>query len=509
MKTRKTFKKLLACVLAIILVVPTFALAFAENEEAMPVIYITGQGPGLVSAEKEVIYPVNIPDGYIGDVCKKLVVPLSLAMASGDYKEYGNGLYDAIIPFTDKMKCDNNGEVTNGSGPQNKSSTTASIIRENSNLKVYYFAYDWRLDPVDVVDSLDSYVSYVKTKENVPKVNVIARCLGANIMLAYMDKFGSNSIAQCVLCSSSFDGFDSIGAIFAGEIKLDSDAIERFVSVYLSTDKYADDPTFEIARCLVTCINATPILDFSAETLMKVLGGIRGDAMRRLLRDSVGTMPSFWSYIGDNYYEKAKAYLFDGAEDEFAGLIEKIDNFHYNVLNNYNEILDKAESDGAFIYNVCKYGFQAVPVTGKDFTMGDSLAGTKSSSMGATCSTLTGKLSKDYLEKADMKYVSPDRQIDASTCKYPEHTWFIKNLAHRNMPTSIDDLFLAILETPGYTTVDNVGAYPQFLIASDDGSVIKAQTKLNSAQSEKYNTNPIKALIMILVDLLKMLFKIK
>ena len=66
-----------------------------------------------------------------------------------------------------------------------------------------------------------------------------------------------------------------------------------------------------------------------------------------------------------------------------------------------------------------------------------------------------------------MKYISPDKKIDASTCMYPDTTWFIKDLHHN---------YFAPIEAPSVEimrydmTVDN-DKYPQYMVNVDNASL--------------------------------------
>lgn len=506
----KTVKKVIACVLCVLMAFSCVAVAAsAEDFKPLPTIYIKGAAGALVEKARDIkskeIYPISIPDGYIGDACKELAVPLGRAMLTDDWAEYGAGLYDAVMPIVGKFPLDKNGEASDGSGSKFTSSSKEGRMYHGVgtpiDMPVWNFEYDWRLDPITCADELNAYINTVKSKTKADKVNIIARCLGANVVLARFDKYGAEDINDCILVCADFNGFDAIEAVFTGNIKLDSASVDRFSSCYLGTDTYANDPTFETVRYIVTCLDYIKVLGFSADVLQSVVDGIKDGALAKIIRESVGTMPSFWSYIGDGSYAKAMKYVFGGYEEEYAGVIEKADAFH-KILVRWDDILDGAEEDGARFYNVCKYGFQMIPVTGADNRMTDSIVTTETSSFGATCSTLTGKLSASYLLEADAKYVSPDKQVDASTCRYPDHTWFIKNISHRNMPSCLDELFAAIINHDGYTTVFDLEEFPQYIVASDDNTSIAPLTKENGATEEKMNSDATSAAIKLLVKLI-------
>lgn len=462
----------------------------------LPTVYISGQGSRLTAdgtINSETIYPISVPDGVIGDAAKKLITPLSTALITNRWKEYGDGLFDAVYPFVEKLGCDKNGNVTNGSGQILRSTQGVGYTTYTGDivgiLPCWSFFYDWRLDPNELADQLHEYIEFVKSKTYSRKINVVARCFAGNIMLAYINKYGSQDINDLIFCSIGFDGFESIGAIFAGKIDIDADAVDRFANTYFAIDDYAEDSTFELVRNLCTYLNYTGGVDLAGDVLNRVVKGIRGDALKRLLLCSFGSMPSFWAYVGEDHYEDAKAYLFGGVEDEYKGLIEKLDRYHYDVLVNYKDILKKAENQGTRIYNICKYGIPIIPVIGNSKVMSDSIISTERTSLGATCSPIDGVLGKDYLKTADPKFISPDKQIDASTCMYPEHTWFIKNNAHRNMQVWMDIIFNAIFERDGYTTVFDIPGIPQFLAATDNSASVFPATVENTDHSDRFNAN--------------------
>jgi hypothetical protein len=80
-----------------------------------------------------------------------------------------------------------------------------------------------------------------------------------------------------------------------------------------------------------------------------------------------------------------------------------------------------------------------------------------------------GALSDKYINirvsEGKGKYISPDKQIDASTCLLPDNTWFIKNVDH-SYTDAVHSLVLALINNPA-CTVDTLGEYGQFNNAKD------------------------------------------
>ncbi|MCR5151462.1 MAG: hypothetical protein K6B52_09605 [Clostridiales bacterium] len=480
--------KLTALMLA---VTGVFSLAFikpsAVSDDQIPVVYMHGQG-GYITADStlngEMIYPPTLDTGYFLNLAKKLSFPFVKGDLTGNWKDYGDVIYDEIYPLFEELSLDGNGNVKNSSGPMGRPTLSPQLLTPDSKSKLrYYYIYDWRLDPEDIVDDFNEYIQAVKAKTRSEKVNIVARCFAGNIVLSYFNKYGAQSVNDCIFSCCGFGGFKVFGSAFAGEFKFDAGTIDKFVNYFLSTSEYKDDQVFQALRYFVTLSRYSGLLTIVSNNVKRAMRGIHDDGLRRIARDTVGTMPSFWVYVGDEYYEKAKSYLFAGCEDEFAGLIEKIDYYHYNILNSWESILDKAESDGARIYNVSKYGFNNLPILGKNNTMSDSILDTAVSSFGATCSVFDGVLSDEQVKQANGKYISPDMQIDASTCRYPEHTWFVKYLDHRAMPASLDYLYEEIFAFDGYTGVDDLEDYPQYLVSIEYEEKLEIADKVNTDSS--------------------------
>ena len=79
--------------------------------------------------------------------------------------------------------------------------------------------------------------------------------------------------------------------------------------------------------------------------------------------------------------------------------------------------------------------------------------------------------------------------LDASTCPLPDHTWFIKNVGHRDMPDSITSLFEAIYEFDGYMTVFDDEAFPQYLFFDEATQLISPLTADNMVSENEQEWN--------------------
>ena len=121
--------------------------------------------------------------------------------------------------------------------------------------------------------------------------------------------------------------------------------------------------------------------------------------------------------------------------------------------------------------------FPNVPIIESHYENSDFVVDVKYASLGATAADYDKTFPADYVQAVpgEINYISPDRVIDASTCAFPEKTWFIKNTTHLNNytedPDSVFGFFDWLFAADGASSVQNE-TYPQFLVEKPDQSVV-------------------------------------
>jgi hypothetical protein len=119
---------------------------------------------------------------------------------------------------------------------------------------------------------------------------------------------------------------------------------------------------------------------------------------------------------------------------------------------------------------VSHYNTHIAPVTpvSKNLT-GDVTIETVGTSGGATTAPIGECFADDYKQAKfpEKDYMSPDWMIDASTCMFPDQTWFIKNMKHMEFDPKEDgnncDLFIWLANATEQYTIDSNELYPQYL----------------------------------------------
>ena len=326
--------------------------------------------------------------------------------------------------------------------------------------------------------------------------------------MAYVQKYGTEYISDHIMYASALKGVDFCSQAFCGNLYLPADGVERIV---YDIDLGLSQTMTDFLQAFITVANETYGLDLALWSVNNVLPKVKYDIFPRILRDTYGSFPSYWAMVGEEYYEEAKELVFYGADMEaYADFIELIDSYHYNVQIPAEEIVKKQyEEDGVEYYNITKYGMQAMPVTANDDVISDRYVDVTGASLGATAGTINDDLSDDYIAAAEAngngKYISPDKKIDASTCLYPDKTWFIKNLNHKEFPDEINLLMAEMINNPDFSVDDNA-KYPQFTVFDTDLQDVVPMTVENENTTAKWDVSfwdALKKLFEAIIQLIK------
>lgn len=499
-------KKIISVLLSLLIILSAVACVIPASASTtgldIPVIYIEGQGASLYrnygTPEQEQIYPIQIPDGYIEEKVEEFLPVFTKAFFTQEWDEFCVTLYEIITPLLADVRLNSDGEPADNSVVGwTWSESTLRDKKVNGKYAVddYIFKYDWRLDPLKHADDLHAYIEAVKKVTGAEKVNLIGRCLGASIVAAYLTKYDGEHINEVLFYAEASHGAAMASKAYSGDLYLESDGIERYV---YDIQLFEDETIESLIESILTLLNKTYGLDIACWAVNNVYKDIYLDIVPPVMIESFGTYPGYWSMVAAKDYDKAMETVFYGADkEEYSGLIEKIENYHKNVrLVMDDKYLELAER-GIQFSNICKYGFQIMPVSSENHLIADNTCSIDQSSMGATASDVTETLSDEYIECArrtgTFKYISPDMQIDASTCLFPDSTWFIKNLDHQNFPDSVEYLFLEIFNNDNYTVFDNE-KYPQYLVYENDTSNIVPMTAENMDTTSRWNVSFIDAL---------------
>ena len=154
------------------------------------------------------------------------------------------------------------------------------------------------------------------------------------------------------------------------------------------------------------------------------------------------------------------------------GLHDKVMAYR-TAMANIETNLKNAKDAGIRICLICGYNIQRTPLVTLWKSTSDGTVDTKYASLGATCGDVKEELPKEYLSSLENKeYLSPDKMIDASTCAFPEYTWFVRDWLHCNGNSGIDELFNLVMTSEEDVNVRSSEKFPQFMEADDDADTV-------------------------------------
>lgn len=485
-------RKVICIVLSVLMLIP-FVFSVSAEDTSTPIVYVEGQGATLVNAQGEVIYS-GILDSMPEDALMNIITScmpsfISAITFGGDeaWAEYREKLVEYAYPLFADIQLDNSGNVTDGSHVS-WSWNDASIQKIVANAQTsgygldeahsFVFRYDWRLDPYVSAQKLNDYIGDIKRITGADKVNLEARCEGGNVVAAYFDAYGYNDIKCCEFYVSSANGVEYVGPMFSGKFNFGSDSINRYKKERLTLEDKAINDFLDATLKIAT---DTYGLDLAAIGLPIIINKLYENAFQDFLLNAYGKFPGIWAIVSNEYYEDAKETMFGGKEEEYAALIEKIDNYHNRVSMRIDEILTNGKAAGVRFAVFAKYGFQFLPVSKNNDCLADNCVILSKATYGATCAKYNNMLSDEYLAKAKEngtdKYISPDNTIDCSTALFPDTTWVIKNSIHKEFPAVIHDFMLKFFRSGGTMTVftDTENA-PQYMIYNGEDGTLKPMT---------------------------------
>ena len=470
-------KKTISLVLCLIMVLTLSLPAFAESEpEEYPTIYVTGaQTNDILSAEGEKIWDLDV-DAM--SVVKEALVPCLQELAFGfvgrDYKAYAEKVNSYVAPLFEKVVLDKNGEAGNGSHPA-KHSSTVEVEKKYSDYGIwdYRFWYDWRLSPITTAEELKNYIDRVTEATGKDKVQLVGRCYGANVIQAYITLYKDHAlenVSDVSYYASSVMGIDYMTALFSGEVVLEDKAVTNFAEYYLEDENLIEDEVLSgFVYALLDVFRQAEVLGLGTDALLMLFNEIKGDLIPELLPNIIGTWTSYWSMVTADKYEQAIEFVYGDRRDEYAGLIEKTDRYHYEVQLCAEETILELQSKGINFYIFTKYGYPDMPLYEGAAAESDSTTSVPGQSFGAECADYGEAFSPAYINAlTDTTYLSPDYKINAATALLPERSWFVKNL-HHDWHSELHEMSLELMRYD--MTVDNE-KYPQYLERIDSETLI-------------------------------------
>ncbi|MBR3817360.1 MAG: hypothetical protein IKJ27_11620 [Clostridia bacterium] len=500
-------KKVMALLLTVSLIftlgVPAMAgIDASQSRSQIPVIRISGDGEPLYNEEGErIMHFRGLLEGKDEEednssIYSSIINVLGPFLIEGvlfdNWEPYYENLQTEIGELFGDALLDNNGNPVSGTG-LSESRISFMNTRKYEDRKLgrgyyeigdYWFNYDWRLDPLAIADDFKDYVDTIKETTGSPKVAIVASCLGTNVVTAYIAKYGTDDIHGICFDGGVCYGSEVLSETISGKFRLDGNAIER---VLMDCANYGFFDVGSFVLSTIDLLEASGMLDaakgITKEYIYyKVVEGVTS----ALALSTFFTWPNYWAAVTAEDFDTALNYVFgkEGSEKrtEYAGLIEKLENYDVLVRQRIPEIMQSIKDNGVNLGIMAKYGSQMIPVCESSDMVSDQIASVYRASYGATTSTVYDVLSDEYIaqqeEKGLERYISPDRQIDASTCMFPDFTWFYKGATHSNWTSYEMKIMYDVATADRQLTVDDF-EWGQFIVYDNKTDTAHKMTEEN------------------------------
>lgn len=444
-----------------------------ERDEVYPTILIHGIGQAKTymvdedgndvvdpSGEKVTGWPIYF---YVPTLVIKLIVPLVASLVTQKDCGLSKTAYNAVYDALDNIAYNEDGTPKNTfrvEGFDNRS--VAECTEEEKETiydhvpindyaekageeNLYYFAYNSFGDMYQIVDALETLIEKAKKDTGKDKVNLLPISLGGAVSVAYVGEHPQGEdINKIVLVVPAADGSEIVGKIMLGQLDYsDAGLYRNMFTKLVGTDNY----TGWLINIAIRVLPKQVVIGL----LDAIASGLADSALARIT--------TMWGLVPSSMYDElSEKYLTKGTK--FADDVERFHNAQVNYVSN----LKNYEANGAKIYDICGYGLELYSLIDSD-SNSDKIIHSASTSLGATFSKVNETLPADYKQQkyTNVDFISPDGQVDASTCAFPFTTWFFGNqdhekLARNDVVISLASELLLVKDIDVFTTIE----YPQF-----------------------------------------------
>ena len=477
MRTR--LNRLLALALCLLLAFSSYAVCFAAAADGAgsanetPVVFIAGfaSSPTVDSITGEQLFPPDTEKiqsllrSYAGDIAR--------AVIRRNYAGLKEPLTSIVYGVFDMIRCDENGD------PIVPASTTGYVWPAEDEVLAKYdpqtgytatdpirYSFDWRLDLKTLADGLHDFLAYISETTGAPKLSVIGSSMGACVLSTYMDQYGTEYIKNALFLSGAFQGTTIAGEPMLGQYDFDAENVMMFLSSVLGEDLRGD-----LLNAVADALYQQGAVDGLTGYMQNVNAYVLEELTRQTLSLVFGRIPGFWSLVPYSTYDEARENMLDGIVTDV--FYEKID-FYHDVQGRVPQIIEAAMDDGVHVMIVSKYMSSTIPAVRSAKNLSDMVVDTAYSSLFASTAPIDAPFGEDYVQQVNdgHSHLSCDGYVDASTCLFPEITWFIKNINHTTHPYAQMAFFDVLFDSDAQPTVWDFPEYPQFLVYTAEEELV-------------------------------------
>lgn len=328
---------------------------------------------------------------------------------------------------------------------------------------IFYFTYDWRKNPATIAAELDEMIDLALEKTGKDKVHIAALSMGGMVTTAYMYYEGNEKLESVAYLSAAHNGTYVCGDALNGRIVFTEDTLETFLLSFMPNDGLDI-----ITRILLLVAKALGATDMLCDFLNGFVAESSEQAYNGGLRDILGTAVGMWALCPDEDFASGMDFIFSGAEDKYADVISQLKDTEKFVCST-EETIAKAYADGVKVVFTSNYNQPLIPIYPRANLNSDSTLESDLTSNFATIAPYGETLSDEEIAGVAPEFISADRVINASTCHYPEYTWFIKDADHVRFLHGSDfaDFAVDLILSEEQPTVNSFENYPRFMYTDE------------------------------------------
>ena len=366
-------KKVLSLLLAVIIALSIPVSVFAEETSSCncgtaPVVYVRGFGGGIFKVEDD--GSLTNAFAFDGNKIVPLIDDIALALFSlafGNAKLFSRSAGAILDGIMGDLMCTSDGNSAPNIIPEPSDSTSVDkhklfTLDNDADTRKdaeYDFSYDWRLDPMIIADDLKDYIEEVKKVTGHDKVVIKCHSEGNCIAAAYLYKHGYDSVEKFCFTAAAFNGINLVGQLFTKDLSLANKGDQIMAFVKSLTEGTESEKT---VSTVMDVLDKLGLVNGIANGLHNALiGDVLDTLYDDVLIDAFATWPALWTFVPDSYYENAKIKMF-GNQQRYDVLIERIDDYHYNVQNDLASLLKDAHENGVAIVLFSQYNYAPIPV---------------------------------------------------------------------------------------------------------------------------------------------------
>lgn len=457
----KKLKKVIAVFLAAVMIASTsvWVISAADYTQEVPHIDFRGFMSYTIYQDKddpdsERVFPPSTKT--IVDTASTLVPALGKLAVDGNWEAFGNIFIPVLRRMLDPIGFNGNGEAKNNTGVHFTYPTKEELMENGLEID---FNYDWRDDPYKSASELNDLINYLTDELGYSSVTLESHSYAGIVMLAYLSTYGTEKVKSCCFNATAVYGAQFAGELVKSNVTISNEALVEFLKGLFDHNEYE-----AIISGLADVLSMAGITGFVADFATNLFDKLSDRIWTEAILPALGNWPSIWAMVPDGDFDAGYDNVFNNlyadSELDLSGLKAKIAHYNSDIRANREAKLTAINNSDAQLYVIARYGYSGVPLGDIWTANTDTVLNTAAESFGATC--------KDYdynaPETVSEKYISPNGAVDASTCLFPDQTWFIRDCKHTQREESIIEFAKTLLYSDEQADIDTYEEYPQYLL---------------------------------------------